>query len=388
MPATTTTDFSAFGTPVEIPAIARELKKLWQADQTRTRASLINFAIICEGETAMQDSTELLARFVRNHSFHALLIGIDPHAAETSVQAWVNANCYLPKAGAKHICCEQVSLFVKGKVRELLPNLLFSQLDYDLPLTLWWRCECPEQVDAEIWRWVDRLIFDSGAWKNPRAQFAAMHAALGGTSPVPAVDYGIDNLGEAKVTPGHAAIAKISAPSRTVLGDLNWVRAANLRQAIAQMYDTPDGAARLRKLRSISLSHAPGSRTTALLLLGWFATLLGWKNAASSSQPSTLNSQPAFTSADGTPIACELSESSGAPIHRVVLEHDDVSITVDHPKRAEYLNLTLVWKDGRLTRNLVPADSTDLADILDEELSRGSRHGIYLRALAAAEALM
>jgi hypothetical protein len=26
-----------------------------------------------------------------------LLIGIDPHAADTSVQAWVNANCYLPK---------------------------------------------------------------------------------------------------------------------------------------------------------------------------------------------------------------------------------------------------------------------------------------------------
>ena len=44
--------------------------------------------------------------------------------------------------------------------------------------------------------------------------------------------------------------------------------------------------------------------------------------------------------------------------------------------------------DGRLTRHLVPADSTDLADILDEELSRGSHHGIYLRALAAAEALM
>ena len=28
------------------------------------------------------------------------------------------------------------------------------------------------------------------------------------------------------------------------------------------------------------------------------------------------------------------------------------------------------------------------ADILDDELSRGRRHGIYLRALAAAEALL
>ena len=80
--------------------------------------------------------------------------------------------------------------------------------------------------------------------------------------------------------------------------------------------------------------------------------------------------------------------SPGAPIHRVILGHDDVSITVDHPAHSACLNLTLVWKDGRLTRHLVPADSTDLADILDDELSRGSRHGIYLRALAAAEPLM
>src|SRR5438105_115599 len=219
MPADTAT----FGTPVEITAIARELKKLWQADQTRTRASLINFAIICEGEAAMQDSTELLERFVRNHSFHALLIGIDPHIdneAETSVQAWINANCYLPKAGAKHVCCEQVTIFVQGKVRELLPNLIFSQLDYDLPLTLWWRCECPEIVDAEIWRWVDRLIFDSGTWKNPRAQFAAMRAAFAANRSA---------LPPSTIPDAPAAGAPQPFSSRTILGDLNWVRAAHLR---------------------------------------------------------------------------------------------------------------------------------------------------------------
>ena len=59
----------------------------------------------------------------------------------------------------------------------------------------------------------------------------------------------------------------------------------------------------------------------------------------------------------------------------------------ERPKAMSTLT-TQTTLDGRLTRHLVPADSTDLADILDEELSRGSRHGIYLRALAAAEALM
>src|SRR5205823_14360910 len=89
---------AAFGTPVEVTHIAKELKKLWQADQTRTRASLINFAIVCQGEAAMQDSTDLLMRFARKHAFRALLFGIEPDATKPSVQAWVDAHCYLPKA--------------------------------------------------------------------------------------------------------------------------------------------------------------------------------------------------------------------------------------------------------------------------------------------------
>ena len=89
---------ATFGTPVELTAIARELKKLWQADQTRTRASLINFAIICEGEAAMRDSTELLERFVRNHSFHALLIG-----------AGVDQRQLLPSKGRREACVLRAS---------------------------------------------------------------------------------------------------------------------------------------------------------------------------------------------------------------------------------------------------------------------------------------
>jgi hypothetical protein len=46
------------------------------------------------------------------------------------------------------------------------------------------------------------------------------------------------------------------------------------------------------------------------------------------------------------------------------------------------------WKDGRAARHLLPADSDDLADILDEELASGGRHRVYLKALAAAEPLL
>ena len=342
-------DSAAFGTPVEVTGIAKELRKLWAADQTRTRASLINFAIICEGEAAMQDSTELLSRFVRNHAFRALLIGIDPNATETSVQAWVNAHCYLPKAGAKHVCCEQVSIFVQGKVRELLPNLIFSQLDYDLPLTLWWRCECPEQVDAEVWRWVDRLVFDSQAWREPRKQFTAMREAI--------------------------------RSDRTVLCDLNWMRALYLRQSLAQVFDMPGGATALRKLRRVSIAHAPGARTTAILLLGWLAAQLGWSAHRPAGRRIT------FTTDDGQ-IVCELSEAAGPSISQIILDTDELHLSANHASGMDYLNLAVNWTDGRSAKYLLPADSDDLPDILDEELASGGRHRVYLKALAAAEPLL
>jgi glucose-6-phosphate dehydrogenase assembly protein OpcA len=334
---------------VEVTGIARELKKLWQADQTRTRASLINFAVICQGEAAMQDSTELLSRFVRNHAFRALLIGIEPNAAETSVRAWVNAHCYLPKAGAKHVCCEQVSIFVQGKVRELLPNLLLSQLDYDLPLTLWWRCECPDQVDPEVWRSVDRLLFDSQSWREPRRQLCAMREAV--------------------------------RSSRTVLCDLNWMRTLHLRQSLAQVFDTPDCLAELQKLRCLRITHAPGARSTALLLLGWFAAQLGWS-------PQGLDGNRLTFTRDGNTMACELNEAVGPAVSRVLLESGGMHVSVEHPPQADYLNLAVNWKDGRATGHLLPADSDDLADILDEELASSGRYRVYLKALAACESLL
>ncbi len=342
-------DTAAFGTPVEVTGIAKELKKLWQADQTRTRASLINFAIICQGAPAMQENTELLSRFVRNHAFRALLIGIEPGAMESSVQAWVNAHCYLPKAGAKHVCCEQISIFVQGNVRELLPNLLFSQLDYDLPLTLWWRCDCPEQVDPEVWRWVDRLVFDSQSWREPGKQLAAMRQAV------------------------HS--------SRTVLCDLNWMRTLYLRQALAQMFDIPDGLAELQRLRRVSITHAPGARSTAILLLGWFAAQLGWSAHDSGGNRLT------FT-ADENRIICELNEAAGPSISRVLLESNALHVSAENPPQADRLTFAVNWKDGRSIGHMMPADSDDLADILDEELASGGHHRVYLKALAAAESLL
>jgi glucose-6-phosphate dehydrogenase assembly protein OpcA len=204
-------------------------------------------------------------------------------------------------------------------------------------------------IDPEVWRWVDRLIFDSRCWREPRGQFTALREAI--------------------------------RSSRTVLCDLNWMRTLHLRQALAQMFDNPDGIAALGKLSRVAITHAPGARTTALLLLGWLAAQLGWTGHGPAGRQLT------FT-ADDSNIACELIEAAGPAISRISLEAGMLHILAEHQSPGTYLRISVNWRDGRSTRHLLPGDSEELTDILDEELASGGRHRIYLKALATAESLL
>jgi glucose-6-phosphate dehydrogenase assembly protein OpcA len=336
------------GTPVEVAAIGKELKKLWAADQTRTRATLFNFAIVCQGESAMQSNTELLENFIGTHAFRAVLIGIEP-GPDDSVKAWINARCYLPKAGAKHICSEQVSLFVRGNVRLLLPNLLFGQLDSDLPLTLLWRCDCPEQMDPEIWRWVDRLIFDLSAWSQPRQQLQALRRQLGN--------------------------------GRTVLCDLAWTRTLRLRQAIAQIFDASDNLSALAQVRNVRIQHAPGARASAVLFLGWLAAQLGWSAHGPSGNHLRMDGPSGG-------IVCELSEKEGAAISLVELAGSSLSVVATRASGVSFLQVSARNENDRTTEYIMPADCETDADLLDCELTTSGLHRVYAKALAACEAML
>ena len=103
------------GLPVEIGKIDRALKQLWRdGEGAATRASLINFAVYCEGAEAMAQTTEAISKITQDHACRAILIGLDPTKTDATVQAWILAHCHLSRAGAKQVCCEQIT-FVLGK---------------------------------------------------------------------------------------------------------------------------------------------------------------------------------------------------------------------------------------------------------------------------------
>ena len=345
------TTFSA-GLPVEIGRIDHELKKLWEVDGgATTRASLINFAIYCEGADRIEENTALISEFTKDHACRAILIATEPNAPEQRVHAWISAHCHVSRAGAKQVCCEQISFLLEGNSKDMIPNIVFSHLDSDLPLYLWWRGDFSRQIDAQLWTWVDRLIFDSQKWDDTKAQLARLRKSL------------------AEIKP------------RLILCDLNWTRLLHLRWTVAQLFDHPANLAELRKLTRVRIAHAINHRTTALLLLGWLMAQLRWSLAEKT------DTGFVFTR-DGGRLEIELREQPGAAIGELCLQSGAATFRITRESTSEFYHTDVELAEGRQDHCLTPAGKDELIELLNEELMRGGKREVYLHALAAAEPLL
>ena len=350
MPATL--DIPALGTPVPIGQINRELKKLWDTGDgaAPTRASLVNFAIYCRSTEAMAENTELISQFTRNHACRALLICVCRQAPERRISSWVNAHCHLSRAGAKTICCEQISFLLEGEIKGRLTNIVFSHLDSDLPLYFWLQGDLSTNLNPTLWPWIDRLIIDSLGWSTPREQFDRLRQSLTTTK------------------------------ATLTLRDLNWTRSLYLRQALAQFFDTPEHLAHLPALAEVRIRHAPGHRSTALLLAGWLAGQLGWQ--LKTAEPL------AFESAAQRPVAIHLDERPGAALSGCTLTCGAATFRLRRENGERYLHADIQLPGERHFTHLLPAGPDTTLDLLEEEMTRGPRHSIYLRALEAITPLL
>jgi len=347
-----TLNLPQLGTPVPVGQINRELKKLWDTGTgaAPTRASLINFAVYCRSIEAMAENTELISQFTRNHACRALLICVCRSAPAPHISAWVNAHCHLSRAGAKSICCEQISFLLEGEIKGRLTNIVFSHLDSDLPLYFWLQGDVSERLNPSLWAWIDRLIIDSHAWTRPGEQFARLH----------------ESLSTAKAT--------------LTLRDLNWTRSLYLRQALAQIFDAPENLPHLPSLSAVRIVHGPGHRSTALLFLGWLAAQLGWslKTAA----------PLAFQTAGQRDIAIDLTEQPGAALSQCEVVCEGARFAIQRKSGERYLHADISHTDGRRFAYLLPAGPDTTLDLLEEEMTRGARHTVYLRALTAITPLL
>ena len=348
MMAATAETFSP-GIEVEIGKIDRELKKLWhESGAAKTRASLINLAVYSEAPGSLPRNTKIISEITEDHACRAIVIGANPGAKENRVEAWINVHCHVSRAGSKQVCSEQLSFLLEGPSAKLLPNIVFSQLDSDLPLYLWWQGEFSDPMDPQLWAWVDRVIYDSQTWSDFRAQMQRVETA------------------------------QAKAKQRIVLCDLNWTRLVQIRLALAQFFDHPASHARFEEIETVEIDYAPDYRSTGLLLAGWLAAQLRWTIAEK-----TKGNALSFRNESGKAIKVLLQEKTGEPIGRCAIHCGTVEFKVAHQENVDLLNVTVGERGCRM-----PAGQNDPVRMMSEELMRGGPHRVYLRAMNCVRDLL
>jgi glucose-6-phosphate dehydrogenase assembly protein OpcA len=351
---TATAETVSPGLPVEIGKIDQALKKLWIDNEgVKTRASLINLAIYSEAPGSLPQNTAIISKITENHACRAIVIGADPAATENRVDAWISAHCHVSRSGSKQVCSEQLSFLLEGPSARLLPNIVFSHLDSDLPFHLWWQEEFHDPMDPQLWAWVDRVIYDSRKWSSFNTQMKRVETA------------------------------QAEAQQRIVLCDLNWTRLYQFRLALAQFFDHPSSHRRLREIQSIEIDFAPGYRSTALLLAGWLAGQLEWTIEKGSKG----NALVFRDEADKT-IQVSLQEKQGEPVSRCVLHCGSIEMRVSQSGNADLLDVS-VGAPGQPGMNQpMPASSNDPTELMKEELMRCGWHVVYVRAMNVVRHLL
>ncbi|MFC4993200.1 glucose-6-phosphate dehydrogenase assembly protein OpcA [Rubritalea tangerina] len=336
-------DCSILGREVEVGQIEVELKRLWEADEARTNASLMNFAVYSEETSALASNSEMVREITREHACRAILIGVDRHDPETGMRAWITAHCNLAN-GNKTVCCEQLAFHLAGRVGGRFRNTIFSHLQSDLPLIMWWQGELTDRFTDRIYSLISRLVVDSSEWENPEEQFTKLEG--------PMLDEGL------------------------VVQDLSWTRTYHVRLAIASLFDDPIAQSAISSIRKLSITTSRDGRIPGLQLLAWFTVQCGWVPAKELLE-SDGDTGFHFEHQHGGAIEARLiEEEASAPIGLVEIDAGDTRIQISREKGENLVHLKLETP-GNVVEQSAPADSIDSVGLVRDQLSRGGKNSLF-----------
>jgi glucose-6-phosphate dehydrogenase assembly protein OpcA len=252
---------------LDVQAVERELNELWMqnaggADEegAMLRARVLNLMVYVESEAALSGAEEMLLNVAAVHPCRALVMLADPDGEDKDIEMHVSSRCQRGGgAGARHLCCEQVTLRASGRFTNELPSASVPLLVSDLPVFLWWHTapRFQQEIFKNLRNAADRVVIDSASSLNPYDDLRAL-----------------------------ASLLQLEKKERRGLSDLNWARLTTWRALLAGFYDVPlhlEALSRLSRVRIeyIAPEAAPDSvAPRALLLAGWLASRLGWRAAS------------------------------------------------------------------------------------------------------------
>ncbi|MEX2264202.1 MAG: glucose-6-phosphate dehydrogenase assembly protein OpcA [Bryobacteraceae bacterium] len=320
-------------------AILRDLSELWvslgkQHDGEHTsgvlRACAMTLIVIVDASEDPNIVGETLAALMREHPSRAIVVRLKP-SAERILESRVFAQCWMPFATRRQICCEQIEITASHASLADVPPVILALAVPDLPVILWCRAlsSFPLPAISPFHPILSKMIVDGTELGSP-----------------------VEALEQLKSRPTSPAVA-----------DLTWTRITRWRQLIAQIFENPEYLSRLREVSEVRISHA-GSEIplSAYYLAGWILESL------SGFAIPKVRFEPVETNVHGRLAGVEL-RGEGPDALRVTLERGDG-------------NTARVRVDGLENCALFPRH-TDY-ELLREELSIAQSDAVYERMLPNA----
>jgi len=343
-------ELPVLGIEVPVGSIEQELKKLWEADEANTNASMMNLAIYSEDPESLMANSEIIRNLTREHSCRAILIGMDREAEESEIHSWITAHCHLMH-GKKSVCCEQLSFLLRGYALGRMRNTVFAHLASDLPLVFWWQGDLSEIFEGGLYRSIDRFVVDSAEWSDPGASYALVRKAVADTG------------------------------RRLVVQDLSWTRTYHFRLSLAALFDDLMAQRALGEIEEVVIRAQPEHRLASLLLLSWLATQAGWRPGweleRAARHAAGCEECFVFETEGGKNISIRLEwDAEGAPLSLCQITAPGCVVRVSREAGSVHLRQVLECCDHVIDRS-GPADGLLSADLVADQLSRGGKNSLF-----------
>ncbi|MCP2014078.1 glucose-6-phosphate dehydrogenase assembly protein OpcA [Deinococcus sp. HSC-46F16] len=222
---TSPTDLPVLG-PVEtsVREAQSALDDLWAQTQVETRAYTGNIIALTVGRHLARVE-EALAGLEGRYAGRQIIGVMDAPGGEVRVQVSL-----VPQPGGLYIERLRLSADPEGLQGAILPLLRPATVNH-----VWWGADTrPGGVLlSELTEIADQVIADSLTLDIPPAR--------------------------------HYALA-----------DLGWSRSAGWREGLAQLFDSPDAARQLGRVRELEVTYVGENDLPARLFAGWVASTLGW----------------------------------------------------------------------------------------------------------------
>jgi len=328
------------------------------------RAAVMNVVVYAKRRVHAERAARVIARLGEQHPSRAIVVFHDGDDQERIV-----LRCHQAEGTSAQICFEQIVVRSGAATAHQLRSIVIPLLISDLPVFLWWT-ETPPLLTPLFRAFstvASRLVVDSADFVRPELTLPAL-ARL------------------------------VEAGPTFALTDLNWTRLTPWRELLAQFFDVPEWRPYLDRVSGVRIGFAVDMDgraihpSQALLLLGWFAARLGWREEEHLAPSEAGGMLFRMRRADGAPIWVRLRP-------RFVRGTDEGDVTgvrllADHDRHAEFVVKRLddgsahadtdVLMDGAsILRRVVFLPKPEVGELLAEELSITRDDPVFESSLAA-----